>query len=107
MFFLLAVIEDSGYISRIAFVLDRVLRTFGLQGKSILAMIVSGILASGPNAVHEAKRLVHNVSYKELTDFDLEAELAVKIADLRTKPEGQEGMSAFLEKRKPNWVEDA
>lgn len=47
MFLLLAVIEDSGYIARIAFVLDRVLRTFGLQGKSVLAMIVSGGLAGG------------------------------------------------------------
>lgn len=47
MFLLLALIEDSGYVSRIAFVLDRVLRTFGLQGKSILAMIVSGGIAGG------------------------------------------------------------
>ncbi len=47
MFLVLATIEDSGYIARIAFVLDRVLRTFGLQGKSILAMIVSGGIAGG------------------------------------------------------------
>jgi len=47
MFLLLGVIEDSGYIARIAFVLDRVLRAFGLQGKSILAMIVSGGIAGG------------------------------------------------------------
>ena len=47
MFLVLAAIEDSGYVARIAFVLDRVLRTFGLQGKSILAMIVSGGIAGG------------------------------------------------------------
>jgi len=47
MFLMLGVIEDSGYIARIAFVLDRVLRAFGLQGKSILAMIVSGGIAGG------------------------------------------------------------
>lgn len=47
MFLVLATIEDSGYIARIAFVLDRVLRSFGLQGKSILAMIVSGGIAGG------------------------------------------------------------
>jgi ferrous iron transport protein B len=47
MFLLLAIIEDSGYIARIAFVLDRVLRAFGLQGKSILAMIVAGGIAGG------------------------------------------------------------
>jgi ferrous iron transport protein B len=47
MFLVLAAIEDSGYVARIAFVLDRVLRVFGLQGKSILAMIVSGGIAGG------------------------------------------------------------
>jgi len=47
MFLVLAAIEDSGYVARIAFVLDRVLRAFGLQGKSILAMIVSGGIAGG------------------------------------------------------------
>jgi ferrous iron transport protein B len=47
MFLMLGIIEDSGYIARIAFVLDRVLRAFGLQGKSILAMIVSGGIAGG------------------------------------------------------------
>lgn len=47
MFLVLGIIEDSGYIARIAFVLDRVLRAFGLQGKSILAMIVSGGIAGG------------------------------------------------------------
>lgn len=47
MFLMLGVIEDSGYIARIAFVLDRILRAFGLQGKSILAMIVSGGIAGG------------------------------------------------------------
>jgi ferrous iron transport protein B len=47
MFLVLAAIEDSGYVARIAFVLDRVLRVFGLQGKSILALIVSGGIAGG------------------------------------------------------------
>jgi ferrous iron transport protein B len=47
MFLILAAIEDSGYVARIAFVLDRVLRVFGLQGNSILAMIVSGGIAGG------------------------------------------------------------
>ncbi|NLF16194.1 MAG: ferrous iron transport protein B [Lentisphaerae bacterium] len=47
MFLVLAAIEDSGYVARIAFVLDRILRSFGLQGKSILALIVSGGIAGG------------------------------------------------------------
>jgi len=51
MFLFLSFLEDSGYIARVAFVLDRVLRTFGLQGKSILALIVSGGLGAGGCAV--------------------------------------------------------
>ncbi len=51
MFAGIAVLEDTGYIARVAFIMDRVLRAFGLQGKSILAMIVSGGLGGGGCAV--------------------------------------------------------
>ncbi len=51
MFLFISALEDTGYIARVAFILDRVLRTFGLQGKSILAMIVSGGLGGGGCAV--------------------------------------------------------
>ncbi len=47
IFLFISALEDSGYIARIAFILDRVLRVFGLQGKSILALIVSGGIAGG------------------------------------------------------------
>ncbi|MBN2307999.1 MAG: ferrous iron transport protein B, partial [Candidatus Hydrogenedentes bacterium] len=51
MFLFTSALEDTGYIARVAFILDRVLRAFGLQGKSILAMIVSGGLGCGGCAV--------------------------------------------------------
>ncbi len=51
MFLFIAVLEDSGYIARVAFIMDRVLRVFGLQGKSVLALIVSGGLGAGGCAV--------------------------------------------------------
>lgn len=51
MFLFIALLEDTGYIARVAFILDRVLRSFGLQGKSILAMIISGGLGGGGCAV--------------------------------------------------------
>ena len=47
MFFAIALLEDSGYMARIAFIMDRVLRTFGLHGSSVLALIVGGGLAGG------------------------------------------------------------
>jgi ferrous iron transport protein B len=47
MFFGIAVLEDSGYLARVAFMLDRVFRTFGLHGSSVMAFIVSGGIAGG------------------------------------------------------------
>ncbi len=47
MFFAIAILEDSGYMARIAFMLDRVLRGFGLHGASMLALMVSGGIAGG------------------------------------------------------------
>ena len=52
LFFLLAFLEACGYMSRIAFVLDRIFRKFGLSGKSFIPMLVGtgcgvpGIMAS-------------------------------------------------------------
>ena len=49
---LLSILEDVGYMSRVAFIMDRILRRFGLSGKSIIPMLVAtgcgvpGILAS-------------------------------------------------------------
>jgi len=47
MFFTIAIMEDSGYLARVAFLLDRVLRAFGLHGNSVMAMIVSGGISGG------------------------------------------------------------
>jgi ferrous iron transport protein B len=47
MFFTIAIMEDSGYMARVAYMLDRVLRSFGLHGNSVMALIVSGGIAGG------------------------------------------------------------
>lgn len=52
LFLLLAILEDVGYMSRVAFIMDRVFRKFGLSGKSFIPMLISsgcgvpGIMAS-------------------------------------------------------------
>ena len=52
LFFLLALLEDCGYMARIAFIMDRIFRRFGLSGKSFIPMLVAtgcgvpGIMAS-------------------------------------------------------------
>ena len=40
MFFFLSLLEDSGYIARVAFVMDRILRRIGLSGRSIVPMLI-------------------------------------------------------------------
>lgn len=52
LFLLLAILEDCGYMARIAFIMDRIFRRFGLSGKSFIPMLVStgcgvpGVMAS-------------------------------------------------------------
>ena len=47
MFFAIAILEDSGYMARMAFIMDRVLRTFGLHGNSVLSLLVGGGISGG------------------------------------------------------------
>ena len=47
MFFGISILEDSGYLARVAFMLDRVFRVFGLHGSSVMPFIISGGIAGG------------------------------------------------------------
>ncbi|QKJ21854.1 ferrous iron transport protein B [Poseidonibacter lekithochrous] len=47
LFFLLAILEDVGYMPRMAFILDRLFVKFGLHGESTLPLVLSGIFAGG------------------------------------------------------------
>lgn len=47
LFALIAILEDSGYMARIAFILDRILHRFGLHGQSTLPLILAGVFAGG------------------------------------------------------------
>lgn len=62
---------------------------------------VNILVSSGPNAIKEIKKLVDNC---EKLDVEKYKEFTVKkIAELRVSNEGQEGINAFLEKRKSKW----
>lgn len=41
LFFFLGILEDIGYMSRIAFIMDKIFRKFGLSGKSIIPLLIS------------------------------------------------------------------
>ncbi len=47
MFSMITFLEDSGYMARMAYMLDRVMRTFGLHGSSVMPFIVSGGIPGG------------------------------------------------------------
>lgn len=47
MFFGIAILEDSGYLARVAFMMDRIFHFFGLHGSSVMPFIVSGGIAGG------------------------------------------------------------
>jgi len=63
------------------------------------------LLKAGPIASAAAKALVRDVAAQP-DAAQQDAANAALIAKLRVSPEGQEGLSAFLDKRKPNWTAD-
>lgn len=74
------------------------------QLENYVESITVELHTSGPQAMASCKELIFNITksqnFNETIDYT-----ARMIADARASDEGQEGMSAFLEKRKPNWVE--
>ena len=68
---------------------------------SAVDRIILELLSAGPTAVAAAKALIVNV---QATDYDGSRDLTAQaIAKQRTSAEGQEGLRAFLERRKPTW----
>ncbi|MCO7226845.1 enoyl-CoA hydratase/isomerase family protein [Pleionea sp. CnH1-48] len=64
---------------------------------------IKNILSNGPEAIKAAKLLIEVVTELGMGE-ELIRETAQRIADIRASAEGREGVTAFLEKRKPNWL---
>ncbi|MDD7382773.1 MAG: ferrous iron transport protein B [Peptoniphilaceae bacterium] len=64
LFACLAILEDCGYMSRVAFVMDRILRRFGLSGKSFIPMMI-GTGCSVPAI--QASRTIENDKDRKIT----------------------------------------
>jgi methylglutaconyl-CoA hydratase len=77
------------------------------QLDEIVEDTVRQLLGGGPVAMRHAKQLIfdiagHNAETQKITD----EKTARLIAGLRVSDEGQEGLTAFLEKRKPGWTNE-
>jgi len=68
-----------------------------------LESVIALLRTSGPKAMTHCKNLIYEIS-NNLTLEEAITYTAKMIAEIRASDEGQEGMAAFLNKRKPNWV---
>ncbi len=68
-----------------------------------VAALAHTLVQAGPEAIQACKKLLHDVAGQEMSDSLLQ-DTAERIADIRVTPEGREGIGAFLDKRKPNWL---
>jgi len=74
-----------------------------VQMEIYVSTLIDSLKTSGPKAISQCKSLIDSVcnhlSLNEALEYT-----AKMIAEIRASEEGQEGMAAFLEKRKPNWT---
>lgn len=69
-----------------------------------LENLIGALLGNSPQAVAQAKKLVADVAEREINSA-LIADTSERIAAIRVSEEGQEGLTAFLEKRQANWIQ--
>ncbi|WP_296595027.1 enoyl-CoA hydratase-related protein [Phenylobacterium sp.] len=100
--FATAKLFDAAYAEKVGLVTETVADVAGLRAAA--HRIAADILACAPGAVEASKRLVDDVAGRVI-DRDLLELTAHRIAAARVGEEGQEGVRAFLERRKPVWAQ--
>lgn len=100
--FATARILDAAYAEKVGLVSEVVADTAALQAAA--RRIAHEMVACAPGAVEASKRLVADVAGRVI-DRDLMELTAHRIAAARVGEEGQEGVRAFLERRKAAWAE--
>ena len=71
-----------------------------------VSYMLADLYCGGPNAIAAAKQQISSIAHAGISDAVVAA-TADNIADIRATPEAQEGLGAFLEKRKAAWIEPA
>ena len=74
------------------------------QLDTALNTLLDSLLANGPEAIKAAKQLVADFAGRPI-DEALVEESCERIANIRVSKEGQEGLDAFLNKRRPGWLD--
>lgn len=70
---------------------------------STIENLIEHLLKNSPAAILEAKKLILEIQNKPISE-DMIAMTSDKIAKIRVSEQGQEGLNAFLQKRRANWV---
>ena len=91
---------DADYAARIGLI-DLILPEGSVD--DFIGMLSDSLVGNAPGAMGDAKRLVNDIAQHKI-DSGLLDDTARRIARARVSPEGQEGVRAFLDKRKPNWA---
>jgi methylglutaconyl-CoA hydratase len=99
-YFLTAERFDAAEALRIGFVHQVVSAD---QLDAAVAALAQALVQAGPQAVKATKALVQDIGGKDITQMLVERTVHA-IAEVRVSPEGQEGIQAFLGKRKPDWL---
>jgi len=68
--------------------------------------MITTLLSNSPEAMRQAKQLAFDVAYQDINE-QLLNDTSARIASIRVSNEGQEGLSAFFEKRSPSWQQNA
>lgn len=99
-YFLTAERFSAAEALRIGF-LHEVVRMDQLDAKVL--EITTALCSASPHAVKVCKKLVQDVAQRDISQPLIDATVA-GIADIRSSLEGKEGVSSFLQKRKPSWL---
>ena len=76
------------------------------NGEQTLTSYCNQLLSAAPGAVSRTKNLIHELQSQSMNQEETMNFTAALIASQRAATEGQEGITAFFEKRKPNWFQE-